>query len=148
MIVGNTTLIVLVGPQPPMAKLVGAAPTGALPLNGLDFAEIVLGPRDFIGFYDFVRTPEGRIVGLQFILTDAWAQLATLVAGFSKVEVFTSHIFRIVFEDADQVDESASSDQDFGTTRVFIGPLGLAISVDASVLDDAEVASLGGVSSV
>jgi len=57
----------------------------------------VLGKRDFIGFYDWLRTDGGRVVGVQFILAEDWPDLVPTLQGLQGVQQLTSHAFRIFY---------------------------------------------------
>src|SRR5262245_14376766 len=131
-------VIVRLGSRPPQTRLTDGSPSGTLHFDGTDFSEMVVGRRDFVGFYDWLRTPDRHVVGVQFILAEDWAVFASMLSGLRDVELLTSHIFRILFVPHATIDEEASTDQEFGITRVFRAHNELAFSIDAGALDEQE----------
>jgi hypothetical protein len=65
-----------------------------------------------------------------------------MLLGLRGLEALTSHVFRILFVPDAAIDEETSTDQEFGTTRVFRPHHELALSIDAGGLDAQELSAV------
>ena len=88
---------------------------------------------DWLGFYDWLRTTAGEVIGVQLWVDEPRA-IGLLQAASSYVGVEASKDclpFRVFFKAERQFDEQASCDQDFGSNLLLRGNSGLVLTFNA-----------------
>jgi hypothetical protein len=88
----------------------------------------------FLGFYDWLRSSTGEIVGLRITFHDQRERAIEVLRQSHIGEWETSEIFHLMFFHSDiQVDETLSVDQEFSVSRIYSAPDGqVALLVEAS----------------
>ncbi len=77
------------------------------------------GAGDWLGFYDWLRSPRGEVIGVQQWIDDASA--FPFSAKFEGVEASVKRdVLRVYFGQSRDVDEANSCDQDFGRNRLLV----------------------------
>jgi len=88
------------------------------------------GAGDWLGFYDWLRSPQGNVIGVQQWI-DEFSTLS-LLKEFQGVEYDLVHrVVRIFFGQVREVDEGRSCDQDFGNNRLLISGDSVALTFNA-----------------
>lgn len=108
-------------------------------------AREVMGGKDgFLGFYDWLRTPQGKVVGLRLSI-DNRPDLNGLIPNAPYVVRDTPDIINFMFSSPEEIDEDASMDQDFYESRVCADELGATIlSFCADSLTSEELGRIAG----
>ncbi len=126
-------------------KLAGRSeePTGVVALKGNEYEEMTLGRKGFLGFYDWLREPSGALVGIRLSIDTSSKALIEMLPSRSYITRNSPEVFSVMFRTADQIDEEASMDQDFGHTRAFKGPgRTIVLTIDAEGLEPDEFEAL------
>jgi hypothetical protein len=85
------------------------------------------GAGDWLGFYDWLRTPRGEVIGVQQWIDEASA--FPFSTKFEGVEASVKRdVLRIYFGQSRDVDEANSCDQDFGRNRLLIAGKSVALT--------------------
>jgi len=111
---------------------------GSISFEGTALQEVEA-PSDaglFLGFYDWLRTSDGRVVGVELTFHDHRDAIQHVLETVSVGRWIAPDIFRVLFDELAQVDDDASVDQEFSVSRCYKGPDGRV----ALLLDAAEVA--------
>jgi demethylmenaquinone methyltransferase/2-methoxy-6-polyprenyl-1,4-benzoquinol methylase len=118
---GQALAVVLHPQRPPLLRALDAVPERQLQIDGEAFEDAGLG--DFIGFYDWLRTADGEVIGVRL-----WpllgAESAALQAAGRCANVQASPVegpLSIYFGEARTIEPALSGDQDFGENRLFVG---------------------------
>jgi hypothetical protein len=75
---------------------------------------------DFTGFYDWLRTPRGLVIGVRYYPVQEVEFLCKLAAHLSYVEIDPkTRIVTLYFSEDRGVEPSLSADQDFGDNQVY-----------------------------
>jgi hypothetical protein len=94
-------------------------------LEGKVFVDV--GAGDWMGFYDWLRTSEGLVIGVRQYLDNPSVFPSSRT--FRGVEVDAKHgVVCAFFGQAREFDESASCDQDFGDNRLLVADDAVAIT--------------------
>lgn len=114
--------------------------TGSVRLGGREFTDS--GSGDWIGFYDWLRTSDGELLGVRTWLNIDDVGVRQELAQHSSVEVVDAEI-RVWFSGNRRYDESRSDDQDLGTHRLIRAESNeFAFTFDLDQLDEGERAVL------
>ena len=85
------------------------------------------GAGDWLGFYDWLRSPQGKVIGIQQWIDEF--SIFSLLKLYQGVEYDLVHsVVRIFFGQAREVDEQHSCDQDFGSNRLLIAGDSVALT--------------------
>lgn len=93
---------------------------------GLRALEIIGGSDGFLGFYDWLRTPQRKVVGLRLTI-DERPDLYGLIPSAPYVVRDSQDIINFLFSSHEEIDQDASMDQDFDESRVYVDELGETI---------------------
>jgi hypothetical protein len=96
---------------------------------------------DWIGFYDWLRTADGRVIGLR-----SWIELSELrslgaLPAVNEALEFEEGCLHVWFSDLREFDEEKSDDQDLGTHRLMRsddGVLALGVSTESLSKNDCD----------
>jgi hypothetical protein len=120
---------------------------GALLIHGdADFRDICeeWAASMFLGFFDWLRSPGGEVVGVAVTLHDGREKVRNALPGRDYITWLSDDIVRIRFRPGD-IDEHASVDQEFTTSRCLRAVNGdAALLFDVSGLSSSERSSLLG----
>jgi hypothetical protein len=110
-------------------------------LEGRTFVDSGLG--DWIGFYDWLRTSQGELLGVRTWLTDPQVQgIRGELSNNSAVELGDADV-RVWFSEERSFDEAASGDQDLGTHRIMkFGEGEFALTFNIERLSESELQTL------
>jgi hypothetical protein len=131
-------LLVLFTPALSLAMRTEDAP-GRLVVGGSTFREVSTEGKGglFLGFYDWIRTSGGRIVGLNLTFHDDREDIQRVLRQAGVGSWLTPYVFRAVFDGSADIDEGASIDQEFSVSRCYLGPEGQVVLLfDASELTE------------
>jgi hypothetical protein len=137
-------LLVRFTPAPSLDRRTEDAP-GRLVVGGSTFHEISTEGRGgpFLGFYDWIRTSGGRVVGLNLTFHDGREDVQRVLRQAGVGTWLTPDVFRAVFDGTADIDEGASVDQEFSVSRCYLDPEGqVALLFDASELTDDDCRAL------
>ena len=85
------------------------------------------GAGDWLGFYDWLRNPQGEVIGVQQWIDEA--STFPFSTEFGGVEANAKHgVLRIFFGHSREVDEANSCDQDFGHNRLLVAGESVALT--------------------
>jgi len=114
----------------------------ALSLGGTAFREV--DALDFTGFYDWLRTSEGEILGVRYSPFEGCAdELLETGRRLEYTQVEDQRSLLIFFSERRTVDTQRSVNQDFGGNRVFVSVEHLyALTFNADRLSDRDVSTL------
>jgi len=86
-----------------------------------DFREVKLDPNAFLflGFYDWLRTATGDVVGVQLIFHHGRDHVREVLRSACVGGFDGPHFFRLLFVDGVEIDEDRSVDQEFSTSRCY-----------------------------
>ena len=97
----------------------------------------------FLGFYDWLRTSAGRVIGVDLTFHDGREIVQEALLGAGVGTWLTPDIFRVVFDQQGEIDDEASVDQEFSVSRCYLGPEGqVALLFDASELTKEDISAL------
>jgi len=138
----NKLLIVTVSPAPGV-KLI-SWPTSRVSINDENFEDI--GAGDTNGFYDFLRTPQGRIVGVRFAPFVEHSDIcdsATQGEGLRITGTAPTASVELYWGSDRQYSENRSADQFMDYNYIFRGPSRTyAITFGFSHLEETEINDL------
>ncbi|MGH2350497.1 MAG: hypothetical protein ACRDI2_00175 [Chloroflexota bacterium] len=128
-------------PSLTLAVLDGEPPEG-ITVEGITYVDAGFG--DWCGFYDWLRSETGALVGVRSWPDEACAVILEKVEGLPYVEVDRDlKNFSIWFTDDRKLDPEASASQNFGDNRVMGSPTGeYAMSFGTAWLSDADYDTL------
>jgi len=112
---------------------------GQIVLGSSSFSEIPAEGKGglFLGFYDWLRTPGGSVVGLDLTFHDGREAVQRVLREAGVGMWLTRDVLRVVFDGSVEIDEAASVDQEFSVSRCYVGPEGqVALLFDASELTE------------
>ena len=139
-----TLLLIDLGARPRLSLCRAVLPA-RIERDGEEFARFAVGADGFLGFYDWLKTTSGLIVGLRMILAEGTEALDSLLPAHDWIafDRATRTLVLHLIESTEPVDEEASTDQDFGRAMVYQSAQGsLMLAVDSALLDDHELAAL------
>jgi len=111
-----SVLLAVCGPRLAL-RLGQRAPGPRLSVDGVDFVEVRDG--DFAGFYDWLRTVDGRVIGVRWWLFEELRRLCDRLQGRDYALVDPACRFvDLWFSTERAFDPGQSNDQDFGNNRV------------------------------
>ena len=111
-------IVILSGSRPPDVRS-STVPTGdTIEIHGVTFRDS--GAGDWLGFYDWLRTSDDRVIGVRITLDEEIDRLLQLKALNVEIDQTRRKIL-IFFSDRRDFDERTSDDQDFGDNRLFYG---------------------------
>ncbi len=85
------------------------------------------GAGDWLGFYDWLRNPQGEVIGVQQWIDEV--STFPFSTKFEGVEANDRHgVLRIFFGQSREVDEANSCDQDFGHNRLLVAGGSVALT--------------------
>src|SRR5262249_31761580 len=127
--------------EPPKLILLPTEVGVSITLQGKVFVDSGLG--DWIGFYDWLRTRDGKLLGVRTWLEKMSADdLRRNLAGNSAVELGNGEV-RVWFSEERGFDEAFSADQDLGTHRMMrAGSDEFALTFDVERLSESELQTL------
>ena len=136
-----TKSLVVVLTEPPTLHVLSTEIGDTVALAGRHFVDSGLG--DWIGFYDWLRTREGKLLGVRTWLDELGTQdLRRTLAGNLAVELGKREI-RVWFSAERGFEEAASTDQDLGTHRLMMaGPDKFALTFNLERLRANELHTL------
>jgi hypothetical protein len=113
--------------------------------NGEQFSEYTgnwVNEKFFLGFYDWLRTTNDRVIGLNLTLHQGREGLSRILPARKYLLWEAPYVLRILLEDG-TIDEVRSVDQEFAVSRCFRSPSGaVALLFDASELTDRQIRDL------
>jgi hypothetical protein len=118
------------------------AGSGDIIIKGERFEDSGLG--NLAGFYDWLRTSSGQVIGVRTWLLDnpGVASVRALIANSSAIELHDKEV-RCFFSTERHFDEAQSDDQEFGVHRIAISARGaVALTYDVGSLCEAELLSI------
>ena len=127
----------------PTLALTPICPSGKFRMGDRTYHEQGYG--DWTGFYDWLRTTSGEIVGVRYSPFDETEFLIDAVASFRYVVVLESkRCLEIYFSNVRGVDWRKSDDQEFGSNKIFFCTREgrWLISFDTKRLSEPEMKSL------
>ena len=144
----SSVIIALVEEPLPSVRVVDGSPTRRVEEAGVEYVEWAgltsgaLGP--FLGFYDWLRTTHGDVVGLRLSIATGLESLAVRLPERPYLRRDGTHVVTVMFHsESTPIDEVASTEQDFGPSRAFVARHGQMLLVfDAAALTEREVAGL------
>jgi hypothetical protein len=92
------------------------------PLRGFTVGETRYGDAgygDWTGFYDWLRSPHGRVLGVRYCLQDYTEFLLGYTEKLAYVLAKPSHYIEVYFSDEREFDPRVSDDQDFLYSAIF-----------------------------
>lgn len=89
------------------------------------------GQGDWLGFYDWLRTKAGEVIGVRLWVDDVNAQIRALHPCAGVVAGETCFPLLIYFGEERAFEEQLSDDQDFGSNRLLVGPGKFALTFNA-----------------
>ena len=99
----------------------------------------------FLGFYDWLRTADRRVVGVDLLLHKHCEGLQQQIPETSYARWIAPGILRILFEVSADIDDEASVDQEFLATRCYRAQDGaIALLFDADELGENDLRLLSG----
>ncbi|MBW8847785.1 MAG: ubiquinone/menaquinone biosynthesis methyltransferase [Burkholderiales bacterium] len=118
---GRAVAVILDRDRPPAIHALDHVPERALQLDDEEFNDAGLG--DFIGFYDWLRSREGRVIGVCLwpLLDEKSADLQAFDQCANVESAHDGAQLSIYFGDERIFDLAESGDQDFGDNRLFVG---------------------------
>ena len=126
----STVAVVLTEHEQPRTFALPNVPEREIELNGLRFEDSGLG--DWLGFYDWLRTTSGNVIGVRLWL-DEWNSHVDALGMCMNVSVPDGKKQVLVHFGAERdFEPAASDDQDFGANRLFIGE-GYALTFNSPV---------------
>lgn len=127
--------------EPPTLVLLPAEVGDSVSLRGKGFVDSGLG--DWIGFYDWLRTRDGKLLGVRSWLDEMGAEdLRRTLAQNSAVELGKGDV-RVWFSADRDFDEAFSADQDLGTHRIVrAGADEFALTFNVERLSESELQTL------
>ena len=136
-------LLVVLAPTQPALSLRDDAPE-ELTAGGARYSDA--GQGEFTGFYDWLRTSTGVVVGVRYWPFEETQALLGSTSSLPYVErVPGQDSLAIYFSSERDVDPRASGDQAFGGNRLLTGDDGaIALTFDTSGLDERELETLRG----
>jgi len=85
------------------------------------------GAGDWLGFYDWLRSPQGKVIGVQQWIDEA--STFPFSTKFAGVEASVKRdVLRVYFGPSRDVDEANSCDQDFGHNRLLVAGDSVALT--------------------
>jgi hypothetical protein len=112
-------------------------------INSVEYQDV--GQGDWTGFYDFLRTSEGAIIGIRFSPLLDEAGLLGDLKGKSYVRVLQNGTFELFFSAERSFTPELSADQDFGDNMVLRSASGeYALTFGLDGLKASEQAQLRG----
>lgn len=139
------SVVVAFTPVQPIVALVEGHPAGTISVHGQSYVERPLSADPFLGFYDWLRTPGGVLVGVRLTIGHVQRALVALLPHRPYIALAGEHVVSVFWTRSDEgeIDEEASTEQDFGASRAFVsGPGDLVLAFDAGALSDEELAAL------
>jgi hypothetical protein len=123
----NTPAVVVLLSERELPKLlpIGETPGGNITLNGRLYKDVEVG--EWLGFYDWLRSESGELLGVRLWLDELCASLEPLTRCMN-VTIETPLLLSVFFGSDRRFDPKASNDQDFGGNRLFAGPHGYALA--------------------
>lgn len=126
----GTSVLVLIKSNG-VAELIETPLAGLISLDGEDFMVDPSVP-DWIGFYDWLRTSEGQVIGVRLRPDEGTLDEATLNFLIALDEQNSVDDLRIFFADGHEFDPLLSGDGDFGGNKLMRGTAGsLALAFNA-----------------
>ena len=97
----------------------------------------------FLGFYDWLRSRQGSVVGVQLTFHDG-RDAVRAALGEARVGTWlTGYVFRVLFGDHADIDEESSVDQEFSVSRCYVDSAKrVALLFDASELNEDDMQAL------
>lgn len=86
---------------------------------------------DWQGFYDWLVTPEGRVIGVRQWLDERSKYTAMLATCLHVRAVGNANALEIFFGETRQFDPELSSSQDFGGNKLLVGLNALALTFNS-----------------
>ena len=132
-------LVAVLRPRLTLA-LLETEPPMEFEIDGVRFRDSGLG--DFTGFYDWLREPSGRPVGVRYCPN---AEAATRIGQAARVP-YVRHdgaCFEIQFSRESPIDQATSDDQSFGGNRIFLSEAGeVALAFETYFLAEDELRAI------
>lgn len=134
-------LVVMLREQTPVLHLTGEL-GGSVELDLERYVDI--GEGDWTGFYDWLRSPTGAILGVRYWPFEGTAFLCQALAGLPYVVVDQERRGLEVYFSSDRdFDPQNSGDQEFGDNRVFQSEPGeYALSFATRAIEETELSAL------
>ena len=122
----------------PVVVLAHECPTQSVELAGQRYHASEFG--EFTGFYDWLRDGTGKVLGVRYWPFETTEFLCEALASLPYVVVAVDRTYvEIYFAEERDIDAERSSDQDFGTSRLFSADGGAwALALDTAALSPAE----------
>jgi hypothetical protein len=138
-----TSMLLGFTPDHPTLRIVVDQPRGELSLAGITYVEEHFAA-PFLGFYDWLRAESGQLVGFRMTLGKERDVLAALLPHHEYIVRHTDYRFSVMFRQTiEPIDEEASTEQDFGESRMFVASSGeIVLVIDTAALSDEEIASM------
>ena len=117
-------MYLIVAAEEPLRTLVrGEDSPGALDAFGRRYDEVEFPEQldPFLGFYDWLRASDGRVVGVSLIAAEETrAALRQFVGPTVSITWTGDCIVEVLFEARAEIDWSISVDQEFSTSRLYV----------------------------
>lgn len=113
---GRACLIVVLKSKLALAES-SVWPLKGFVLNGKEYHDAALG--EWTGFYDWLRDPNGYLLGVRYWLNEGTEMLAQQARVLDYVSLKPSRFIEIYFSDRRDVDPKLSADQEFLYDPVF-----------------------------
>jgi hypothetical protein len=128
----DAVAVVLSEQQPPRLLGLSEVPQHGIALDGVRFEDSGLG--DWLGFYDWLRTSGGDILGVRLWIDEDSPKIDAL-GNCMDVHITVDKSHALVFFGAErEFDPAASNDQDFGGNRLFVGQSGYVLTFNSPAL--------------
>lgn len=126
--------VMLAQSRPPSIPAIPNVPEREIVLKGQRYEDSGLGDR--LGFYDWLRSSDGDVVGIRRLwmddeLTKHKPLLEGLTACMNVAAPSGGPSLFVKFDGEWTVAPDLSDDQDFGSDRLFIGPAGFVLTFNA-----------------
>jgi hypothetical protein len=113
--------------------------------EGYKYYEVASSPKPghFLGFYDWLRTESGRVIGIKVLFHDHSETARNVLTKCSGTEWISPDIVSILFDTTAVMHDSSSVDQEFSVARCYTTKSGrVALLFDASELTQAQIQDL------
>jgi hypothetical protein len=113
--------------------------------RGRELREVQLDPAAFmfLGFYDWLRSATGDVVGVQLLFHEGREHVQNVLRRARVGNLDGDWFFQVVFEDGAAVDPEKSVDQEFSVSRCYEADDGsIALLFDASALEESDLRRL------